>query len=628
MTASNGQCSYVYIDNNGDRHTCSRSVHRNRKYCIFHDDSDLRRGKDYYDALIQHLESDAVDLIDCIGFKIPDFSLTGKTIKRDVDFRDAKFLGDLRLEKCTFDGKTTWLGAEFFKRAVFQSTSFRGRCQFMGCRFHGKTVFVGAHFHGRAVFHGCKFMQLAAIQTAAFFEPAVFHGNTFENDADFQGTTFGKSADFKGTIFRGRANFEGARFTDEVRFDEVNAAQIRGLKGASISFDGAILESSSFWGLRSIDSYSFRNSFLIACNFSDIEFRNCDFTGAVIKSPHSRNWKPDAATLDKSRFVYSDYHLEEHVGYDGEHVKCYEREIGSRVPPDGEFGDARNPNTTLMEFMKEPFKWEFLLDFPQEVQAGVLNYISFFRDYSRITSALDVGVVTENLGKSAKVSLQIADESKRDGLQILFRRYIAHILKPFDRYDVIFDNAASTSADRELLLINLQNEVATNQARFSHALRELSAVQRTVEQIAALLVVKDQHEKEKLYDLVSKAMDCIRGQPAQVSNTITVSPSLTNTVSLDVELRSTIDISLHRLNDALEEITPTPANRQTLEEIREEIDVIRRDQSVQDQPGYLVRVRELWGKVWRLIAKAADYGITNVDKIIRVLEELGKALSK
>jgi uncharacterized protein YjbI with pentapeptide repeats len=125
--------------------------------------------------------------------------------------------------------------------------------------------------------------------------------------------------------------------------------------------------------MQELKNLSFKNSFLISCNFSNKNIINCNFTGAVLKANHTRGWSLDELTIQNTKFVYTNYTvIIDKTGGDDER-KIYKVDKESRVPAEGIFGDASNPEFTLKTYLKEPYKWDYLLEFPPEIRTGLLN---------------------------------------------------------------------------------------------------------------------------------------------------------------------------------------------------------------------------------------------------------------
>jgi len=399
MSTTNAICPYFYIDNNGDKHHCVHHIYRNGRFCIFHDTEVQHKGRHFYDALEALISDGNQKVLDLKGFVFPKIVYTQEVFTKEVDLRNASFHGIARFDRCEFKSKVQMVGTQFKDLAFFQGSVFHGKIQLLGTKFEGKTVFVGATFNQKAVIHGSKFLENVSFQGANYFEDCSMQLDSFSKDADFQQACFKKNADFTKTIFHRRAHFAETRFEGEIIFNEVNFGLAKELRGKGISFDGAILETSNFWGMRRLNSYSFRNSFLINCNFSGIKLDNCDFTGAVLKSPHTTDWSCDENTLRNTKYIYSDYTVTECVDGSGVPLKKYNINEDSRIPSSGEFLDINHKDFSLLDYAKEPYRWEYLLHFPQEIQTGIVNYINFFKDYSRVTEGINIDLATATCGE-------------------------------------------------------------------------------------------------------------------------------------------------------------------------------------------------------------------------------------
>ena len=616
MQNNNAKCPYFYIDNNGDKHHCIHTNYRSKSTCIFHDPDVGSKGRHFYDALEILFSDPNSRIIDLKGFVFPKIVYTKKIFDNDVDLRGAIFSSSARFDGCEFKSKVQMVGTVFKDMAFFQGCDFHGKVQLTGVKFEGKTIFVGAAFQQKAVFHGVKYSELATFNGANFHEDCIFQLNTFYGDADFQNTKFQKNVDFNKTIFRKRGHFGEAHFEGEISFNEVNSGILKELKGGSISFDGAVLETYNFWGMKRLNSYSFRNTFLINCNFSGIELKNCDFTGAVFKSPHTSGWMPDDETLHNTKYIYSDYEASESIDESGAVSKKYSAKEETRIPTAGSFLDENNTNFSLLDYAKEPHKWEYLLDFPEEIQTGIINYINFFKDYSRITEGISIDLATATYGDKVKVSLLLEDTAETEKVGVLFKKYVSHILKPFDRFDVVFGNSKATPTQQELLLINLSNELSANQSRMAHALDSLPKLQKTVESFGNLLEVKNS-DHSKILEILSRAV----GSPA-IGN-INLSPSFSN--NNEVRVSSNIDISLGELLDLLSDARRDATKESAmLTAITKELSSVRETNLSEVEKK--LRVGGILKELISFMGKAADYGIKNGDKILSLVDRIGKLM--
>lgn len=616
MQNDNAKCPYFYIDNNGDKHHCVHTIYRNKSTCIFHY-LDVGSKERHFNDALEKLFSDPISkTIDLKGFVFPKIIYTKKTFDNDVDLRGATFLGSAKFDGCEFKSKLQMVGTVFKDMAFFQGCTFHGKVQLTGVRFEGKSIFVGAAFQQKAVFHGVKYSELATFNGASFHEDCIFQLNTFYGDADFQNTKFQKNADFTKTIFRKRVHFGKARFEGEICFNEVNSGILKELKGTSISFDGAVLETSNFGEMKRLNSYSFRNAFLINCNFSGLDLKNCDFTGAVFKSPHTSGWTPDDDTLHNTKYIYTDYSTSESIDEDGAVAKKYSAKEESRIPTAGNFLDENNNNFSLLDYTKEPHRWEYLLSFPEEIQTGIVNYINFFKDYSRITEGINIDLATATYGDKVKVSLLLEDAAETEKVGVLFKKYVGHILKPFDRYDVVFGNTKATPTQQELLLINLSNELAANQSRMAHALDSLPKLQKTVESFGNLLEVKNS-DHSKMLEILSRAVS------SPTIGSINLSPTFSN--NNEVRISSNIDISLGELLDLLSEARQDATKESAmLTEITKQLSAVRDTNSNEGEKK--LRVGGILKELISFMGKAADYGIKNGDKILSLVDRIGKLM--
>jgi uncharacterized protein YjbI with pentapeptide repeats len=332
-----------------------------------------------FDDLIETCESGTYESIDLRGFKFPDFDYHGKTFKKAVDLRRAEFSGNLNFEHVVFEGPVDFFKATFHGLVNFQCAVFNSKAQFIGANFKQKTLFVAGEFKEKVLFQGCKFFDRAVFQSRRFSGPAIFHLNTFYKGAAFMNCKFDQLVDFSKTLFKQRSSFDNATFSGEVKLEETNISLLKGMKGVNLNFRGAILESAYFWGCPVLENCSFNNAFLLSCNLSGKSLIDCDFTGAVFKAVYTDGWTLDDKTIENTKFVFTDYKIVENMtpyGNEREYIAVQE----SRVPIVGNFGDEKNKNYTIYNFAMEPYKWEYLLDLPEEIQTGVINYINFFHD--------------------------------------------------------------------------------------------------------------------------------------------------------------------------------------------------------------------------------------------------------
>ncbi|MBI5055912.1 MAG: pentapeptide repeat-containing protein [Nitrospirae bacterium] len=619
------KCSYVFEDNNKVKSYCEHEVFNDSKYCVFHDQHIDQKSGSFdraFEKLIKHCERENVSQFDFKGFKFPKFNFQKKTFRKNIDFRAAEFLGDLNFDHTRFLGEVNFLGAKFHGISKFQGSTFHGKARFMGVTFNKKTIFVGGEFKKDAVFHGCKFMENAAFQGRHFSYVTVFQMNTFYKDADFQNCNFQKGVDFSKTLFRQRSNFSNAIFNDEINLSGTNLKKLKGLKGDGVNFEGAVLESAEFWELPKIEECSFKNAFLISCNFSHKEFVDCDFTGAVFKEVFTKGWMPDEKTRKNTKYVFTDYEILETITAVGYYERKYQAISTSRVPLKGDFGDEENVDFTIFEFAKEPYKWEYILDLPYEIQTGIVNYINFFRDYVRSTKGIDVDIATNPVGKKIKLSF-ITDEKNGEEVKHSLRQYILNLFRPFNQQlEIEFNNPTVTDYDKQLLLINYQNELLNNQTRLIFALQDLKVRGKTAESIEKVITQNDSNDNKLLLQMMDKLVDKVGGTPPI---TIEANATATNTANISVNIQNKNEIrhSLADLYDELRKVCNEKSSK-LADTLCSEIDTALNEKG--EDGSILQRTKSILSGVARFVGKAADYGIKNVDNISKICEQLGKLL--
>jgi hypothetical protein len=176
--------------------------------CIFHDKDYLQDKTNYeehkmkvLDRLkhkVNHAISNNEPLL-CIGFQLPDFSLSDLSI----------------------------ISKEFTKPVYFNGSQFFGKASFSKANFQGKASFPLAKFQGRAWFSEANFQLRADFSRAKFEGEAFFYGAKFEGEADFHETSF-EEAYFSTTEFKGLTNFQYVNFGDEdkILFDRTDLSNV------------------------------------------------------------------------------------------------------------------------------------------------------------------------------------------------------------------------------------------------------------------------------------------------------------------------------------------------------------------------------------------------------------------
>ena len=219
--------------------------------CIFHDENYLQ-DKTKYDerkrTVLERLEYNVNQCISdgrtilCIGFYLPDFSLSDKKFAKPVYFKSSQFLGqadfsrftflekadfsevvfkgETKFWEATFKGEANFLKSTFQEKAYFFEATFQEKANFSEVTFKGVADFSDVAFKGKAEFWNAKFHEIASFGGATFKGGAKFFVATFKGGAIFVGATFQEEAYFLGATFKGKAIFTSSTFKGEAKFSE------------------------------------------------------------------------------------------------------------------------------------------------------------------------------------------------------------------------------------------------------------------------------------------------------------------------------------------------------------------------------------------------------------------------
>lgn len=451
LRSPEGTCAFVFVDNNRKETPCPHQRFDEDGFCVFHSRK-LEKKKQTFPAALetwikQSESKPEIKLLDFRGFVFPAVSFQRNAFSKEVDFRQAQFLESVDFRATRFGGSANFYSASFSQKAFFQGALFTGFVQFVGCTFQDKAVFGGVRFSKDAVFHGCKFRDLFALPNAVFCRMAILQSNTCYKDADFKNCQFNGGVDFEKTIFARRASFQGAKFQNTITFADSQIGILKGFNASGVNFDGAILESVNFEDAPRLVGFSFRNAFLLALNFNEREFVNCDFTGAVFKGTLTQGWKPDKKTLANTKYIFTDYESCEDIDEHGTR-KAYRAIPGTRVPVDGAFGTAEHSDFTLAEYLKEPFRWNLAFKVPPGLRTPFLNYVQLFADFMKVTEDLSVEIRTRHEGEKLRVEFLTESEEAHERVQEKFDDYKANAGKDFSALKIRFSPRAPDSAKR------------------------------------------------------------------------------------------------------------------------------------------------------------------------------------
>lgn len=368
------------------------------------------------------------------------------TFKSDAGFEllEAEQEADFKL--CRFDGESTFKNAQFdnlisFRESIFlrdlflQSVKFYGEISASYAEFSGRVYSDGSVFEGKVIFNGSTFEKDANFPRCRFEEKTYFDHVKFAGKLNFEGAEFKERVYFIDSIFSGITKFKSVNFqnpvdfkksifNDEVSFFESKFAFFKsGKHRKKIDFEKTILEDAHFWGVDRLESYSFRDSFLLSLNLSGKTLIDCDFTGAVVSGVNTRNWEPDSITLKNTKYVYTDYSVEE-VFENGRKTFIYTVVDDSRVPADGNFGEGEHENYTIYDYLKSLCIWSLSLNVPQEFRKPYLDYINFFSDFMRSTEMVNVELRTKREGTKLRIEFVTEDENAKELVKEIFPQYM------------------------------------------------------------------------------------------------------------------------------------------------------------------------------------------------------------
>ncbi len=336
------------------------------------------------------------------------------------------FLDNAMFSNVIFSSFVCFVNVRFLGLANFHSSKFLNRVDFMNCYFSTLSEFGNNHFSSSVTFYNCNFIKTASFSNSDFSGATEFKKNCFNQNVIFSGTIFSESIgfnysdffkkiDFEGASFSGRVDFEGASFKEEFLLENIKLPFLKNLNAPSFSLQGAILEESHFYGIKTLENVNFQDSFLLSLNLSNKQILNCDFTGATIGAVQTRGWKPDKATLENTKFIYTDFEIKQTVDEDGEVSKTYHAKPESRVPAEGSFGEGDNVEFTIADFLLDPIKWSYSLNLPKEIRSGFLGYIKFFEDFLRVTENEEVEIRTRREGNKVRVEF-LTKGTRKEGI--------------------------------------------------------------------------------------------------------------------------------------------------------------------------------------------------------------------
>lgn len=175
-----------------------------------------------------------------INYSLDDISLINAKFF-NVDFKDgasfnrSSFYGNSNFDNAKFYCNAEFDGSIFYGPATFENSEFKMiKPDNISCwahfstQFHGETSFKGATFDCRAIFQKSHFHETADFTIAEFNGSSEFNWAVFEKFANFLGTEFkSNNTDFSSAKFNSpdiRTYFQGTKFGN----DEESTTMFRG----------------------------------------------------------------------------------------------------------------------------------------------------------------------------------------------------------------------------------------------------------------------------------------------------------------------------------------------------------------------------------------------------------------
>lgn len=475
--------------NERSRYFCHRPVHQDHGFCVFHSKKVEEKRKAFLTALTGYIENvegnEEQKTYEFIGFIFPEIHFHNIIFKKDADFRESqfsgfadfsgsKFLGLADFRESQFAGNVTFRDSQFAGKVTFTRCDFASKTNFINCQFSGTIDFTNNQLHGNTDFRMSKYLRYANFCDNKFYRYTNFGESQFIGNSDFSRNQFSMTTCFMKIKFFQRFECSQAVFHNEVFFSNTHFAYLKNVGGGETTgmhWEGAVLQEASLWGIKELTNHSFRDAFLLSISLAGKRLVNCDFTGAVFDAVHTRGWEPDPATLDNTKYIYTDYTVEPDP--DNPERTLYTPVLESRVPGDGEFGVGPNAGFTLKEFLKQPFVWSITPNIPLHLRTAVGNYFRFFADYVRVTEGIPVDIATHAEGQRIRVEFRCETATDKEHIKPWFEKYLLLLKQKPEDIRPENHNPAATADEREMMIIDLRHQVSTLQTKISYTERLL-----------------------------------------------------------------------------------------------------------------------------------------------------------
>lgn len=249
-----------------------------------------------------------------------------KTEKQDLHFKNLIMKDDFTIDHSTFGAKIVFEDSYFLKPAKIEDTEFKGNVIFKNCIFIDTFSTCKQIFPGKVSFEQTTFYNNAVFQHVQFIQGTSFRSCTIMNTLSCKNCVFSGRADFSflsgdGSLELTRSQFlkeldhrpglSFSEFNGEIMIDSLLEEQFSKVdlnNAARISdLEGCIFNQGSLFPIKKFNFYSFKKT-IFACNpFSDAQFINCDFTGAIFVYKDMNNWTLDDKTILNTKYVCKNY---------------------------------------------------------------------------------------------------------------------------------------------------------------------------------------------------------------------------------------------------------------------------------------------------------------------------------
>ncbi len=241
MSMTQQRCPYI-IEDEFERLECDHPVYKNHKHCVFHSDQVEDKASDFYKAFAKWIVlcTQKLDVIDLRGFVLPELKLEDIIFEKMVDFRGARFRGNVLLQKVAFAQGADFSKCIFERKLMVRNISSEDTMRFQGTEFEDDISVAKCSFKTPAIFREARFLKIADFNETlfeddvdfmkAFFSSkanfvdarmkkgAEFSESVFADVADFSKCKFDQSTDFRGTHFKGDTSFHASRFSELASF--------------------------------------------------------------------------------------------------------------------------------------------------------------------------------------------------------------------------------------------------------------------------------------------------------------------------------------------------------------------------------------------------------------------------